>query len=341
MTIERRTLLRGLTAIPMTAGAAGLGGVQAAMAEALPTGFPEPNRSIQMYAVQLPDDNGQTRLGFGLDPDRASYPGPTIEMLEGECIAITLHNQVPAATLERLRTDSDAQLGVSLHAHGVRYTRDSDGTMQTDSYVSPDESRTYLWYARPPARKRGIAGTAGYWWYHDHVVGTMHGTGGLKSGLFGALIVRRLGDPLPDHTYVTAFGDLMTINLRRAPATDTYDPADPKPGLTSFVANQGQRVEFVGIALGTDVHTWHLHGHNWADTRTGVIEDVPWADSVRITDNKTIGPGDSFGFQVVAGELSGPGDWMLHCHMQQHSDMGMSTFFHVLDRQGRPWNHTG
>lgn len=36
---------------------------------------------------------------------------------------------------------------------------------------------------------------------------------------------------------------------------------------------------------------------------------------------------------MIAGELSGLGDWMLHCHMQHHSDMGMSTHFHVLDRQ--------
>jgi manganese oxidase len=341
MSIERRTLLRGMGALPVAAaGVTGLGGVQAAdAAEELPAGFPAPTRRLQLYAVQLPDDNGQIRLGYGTRPDNASYPGPTIEMLEGESIEITLHNDIPAETLEALRTDDETPLAVSLHTHGVRYTHTSDGTVHSGSYVPPGESRTYVWYARPPAPRRGLPGTAGYWWYHDHVVGTPHGTGGLKSGLFGALIVRRPGDPLPDHTFVTAFGDLMTINLRRFPATDTYDPSDPKPGPTSFVAKQGERVEFVGIALGTDMHTWHLHGHNWADTRTGLIEDVPWADSVRIIDNKTIGPGDSFGFQVIAGELSGPGDWMLHCHMQHHSDMGMTTHFHVLDRQGMPWNH--
>jgi manganese oxidase len=349
MTIERRTLLRGMTALPVAAGLSALPAVgsqalsspvvEAAAVEDVPAGFPEPNRRLQLYAVQLEDDNGQTRLGYGHDPDSASYPGPTIEMLEGECIAITLHNEVPRETLEALRTDEETPIGVSLHVHGVRYTHESDGTVHSGSWVAPGESRTYLWFARPPARRRGIPGTAGYWWYHDHVVGTPHGTGGLKSGLFGALIVRRSSDPVPDRTYVTAFGDLMTINLRRYPATDTYDPADPKPGPTSFVARQGERVEFVCIALGDEMHTWHLHGHNWADTRTGVIEDVPWADSVQIIDNKTIGPGDSFGFQVIAGELSGPGDWMLHCHMQRHSDHGMVTHFHVLDRQGRPWNH--
>lgn len=336
MTIQRRTLLRGLTTVPVAAGVGALSGVESAAAEDVPDGFPEPTRHLQLYAVELPKYNDEIRIGYGHEPETASYPGPTIEMLEGECIAITLHNEISAETLQALRTDDMTPIGVSLHPHGVRYDRESDGTMHTGSWVAPGESRTYIWYARPPARRKGIAGTAGYWWYHDHVVGTPHGTGGINHGLFGALIVRRQRDPLPVRTYVTAFGDLMTINLRRYPDTDTYDPDNPQPGPTCFVANQGQRIEFVMIAMGTDMHTWHLHGHSWADTRTGVIEDVPWADSVPIIDNKTIGPGDSFGFQVIAGELSGPAHWMLHCHMQQHSDMGMTTYFHVHDKNGNP-----
>lgn len=339
MTIERRTLLRGLTAAPVAAGMTGLTGltgVESALAEEVPKGFPEPTRHLQLYAVELPKYDDEVRLGYGHSPDKASYPGPTIEMLEGECIAITLHNQVSKETLTALRKEDSLPLGVSLHPHGVKYNRKSDGTMLTHSWVAPGEERTYVWYARPPARKRGIPGTAGYWWYHDHMVGTMHGTGGVTSGLFGALIVRRRNDPLPHRTYVTAMGDAMTLNLRRYPDTDAYDPDNPKPGPLSFVANQGQRIEFVNIALGSELHTWHLHGHSWADTRTGIIDDVPWADDIRIIDNKTIGPGDSFGFQVLAGETSGPNHWMLHCHLQTHSDMGMSTYFHVHKRNGDP-----
>ncbi|UPK75148.1 multicopper oxidase domain-containing protein [Nocardioidaceae bacterium SCSIO 66511] len=336
MTIERRTLLRGLTAVPAAAGMAGLTGVEAALAEDVPAGFPEPTRKLHLYATELPSYQDEVRIGYGHDPDTASYPGPTIEMLEGECIAITLHNEVSEETLKKLRKDEDLPLGVSLHPHGVRYNQASDGTLHSDSYVAPGEKRTYIWYARPPARKRGIAGTAGYWWYHDHMVGTAHGTAGLNAGLFGALIVRRKGDPLPKTTYVTAMGDGMTLNLRRYPDTDTYNMDNPKRNNTSIVANKGERIEFVNIALGSELHTWHLHGHSWADTRTGVIKDVPWADDIAIIDNKTIGPGDSFGFQVIAGEMSGPGHWMLHCHLQTHSDMGMSTFFHVHKKNGDP-----
>ncbi|GAA1942861.1 multicopper oxidase domain-containing protein [Nocardioides hwasunensis] len=334
MSPTRRSILRGLGAGPVVVvgGAAALQGAEAAV----PAGFPSPSRRIQLYAVELPDYSGEKRIGYGRTPETASVPGPTIEMVEGEAIEIVLHNEVSAETLEALRTDEHTPIGISLHAHGVRYGQDSDGTVHSGSWVAPGESRSYVWWARPAARANGIAGSAGYWWYHDHVVGTQHGTGGLEAGLFGALIVRRRNDPLPVSTYVTAFGDGMELNARRYPDTDTYDPANPVRSNTSIVANQGERIEFVNIALGSELHTWHLHGHTWADTRTGMLPDDAWADMVPVIDNKTIGPGDSFGFQVVAGEGSGPGHWMLHCHLQTHSDMGMSTYFHVHDRQGRP-----
>lgn len=311
-------------------------GVAAVRSAERPEGCIAPDRRIQMYAVELPKDpvTNQVRLGYGLTPETASYPGPTMEMIEGECLAITVHNQVPAATLEALRTDPAHPIGVSLHVHGVKYTQMSDGTAHSNSFVPPGGSRTYIWFAKP--RSATSQGTAGYWWYHDHVVGGPHGTQGLSSGLFGGLVVRRQGDPRPDRTYVTAFGDRQTINLRRSADADTCDPVNPVPGPTCLVAKLGERVEFIVIGLGNDMHTFHVHGHSWADTRTGMVagENKALVDSIPVIDNKTLGPGDTFGVQFVAGDSVGPGHWMLHCHMQFHSDLGMATTLHVLDENG-------
>ncbi|MDG4786073.1 multicopper oxidase domain-containing protein [Micromonospora sp. WMMD1102] len=307
-----------------------------------PQGCVAPDRRLNLYAVELPRDpvTNQVRLGYGLTPQTASYPGPTMEMIEGECLAITLHNQVPAATLEALRTDPAHPVGVSLHVHGVKYTQQSDGTVHSNSFVPPGGSRTYFWFAKP--RTGTSQGTAGYWWYHDHVVGGPHGTQGLRSGLFGGLVVRRQGDPRPDRTYVTVFGDRQTINLRRSAEADTCDPVNPVPGPTCLVARLGERVEFIVVGIGDDMHTFHVHGHSWADTRTGLAEgSKALVDSIPIIDNKTLGPGDSFGVQIVAGDSVGPGHWMLHCHMQFHSDLGMSTTLHVLDENGQMPPHAG
>ena len=262
-------------------------------------------------------------------------------MIEGECLAITLHNQVPEATLAALRQDPNLPLGVSLHTHGVKYTPTSDGTIHTDSWVPPGGQRTYIWFAKPRNASTGAQGTAGYWWYHDHMVGTSHGTRGLSSGLFGGLVVRRQGDVRPDRTYVTVFGDLQSINLRRGAATDTCDPVNPVPGPTCLIAKKGERIEFLVVGMGNDMHTFHLHGHSWADTRTGTLDGTNKAlvDSVPVIDNKTLGPGDTFGVQIVAGDSVGPGNWMLHCHMQFHSDQGMATMLHVLNPDGTLASH--
>ena len=265
-----------------------------------PQACDDPTDSISLFAERV----GKRRIGYGLSPGEATIPGPTIEMTEGDCLQVTLVNDSPRK--------------LSMHAHGVHYTVRSDGTPLNKSCVAPGRSRTYVFEAPPPTtRTDGTLdpGTAGYWHYHDHCVGTDHGTGGVRKGLFGALIVRRAGDPVPDRPpFVVVFRDI-TINGRKAPNTPTFE------------ANEGERVEFVVIGHGNFMHTFHLHAHRWVDNRTGLPTSA--TDATQIIDNKTLGPADSFGFQVIAGEGVGPGAWMYHCHVQDHSDAGMSGIFLV------------
>ncbi len=268
-----------------------------------------PTRTITLFAEEL--SNG--RVGYGLTPETAKVPGPTIEMVEGECVAIRLTNRTGRR--------------VSFHPHGVAYTVRSDGTPLNRSCVQPSRTRTYVVEAVPQqARTDGTInpGTAGYWNYHDHCRGGPHGTDGIRSGLFGALVVRRAGDPIPDKRFVAVMSGVH-FNLRRAPNTPV------------FKANQGQRVEFVIITHGDALHSFHLHGHRWADTRTGMADAM--SEDPTVIDNKTSGPGDSFGFQIVAGEDSGPGAWMYHCHVQSHSDLGMSGIFLVRNPDGTVPSH--
>lgn len=248
------------------------------------------------------------RIGYGLTEGRASIPGPTLEMTEGECMQVTLVN--------------NADRRLSMHSHGVAYTVASDGTPVNGGCVRPGASKTYLFEATAPAtREDGTVdpGTAGYWHYHDHCMGTPHGTEGVARGLYGALVVRRAGDPLPDRQVVLAMNNI-SFNNKLAPRT-------PMPEV-----NLGERVEFIVIAHGELFHTFHLHGHRWADNRTGLIAAT--SDPTRLIDNKTAGPADSFGFQVVAGEHVGPGAWMYHCHVQGHSDAGMEGLFVVKTAGG-------
>jgi Multicopper oxidase len=131
--------------------------------------------------------------------------------------------------------------------------------------------------------------------------------------------VRRRGDILPDKTFVAVLDDTR-INNKKAPDTPMFE------------ANLGQRVEWLAVGHGSLYHTFHLHAHRWADNRTGYLEGP--ADPSAIIDIKDLNPGTSFGFQVIAGQGVGPGAWMYHCHVQSHSDTGMSGIFLVRNADG-------
>ena len=311
--MERRTRFGIMTAALLVVGLVA-GSVPTTAQVALdqpPQSCDDPSRSIGLVA----DEIGKRKIGYGLAGEKPSVPGPTIAMEEGECVAITLVN--------------DSRRTLSFHPHGVAYSVASDGTSINRGCVAPGRSRTYVVSAPPQmTRTDGTVdpGTAGYWHYHDHCLGTIHGTGGIDRGLFGAIVVRRAGDPRPARDpFVVVFKD-TTVNLKRAPRTPI------------FRAALGQRVEFVVITHGDEFHTFHLHGHRWADTRTGNAAGL--SDPTPIIDNKTVGPADSFGFQVVAGEHVGEGAWMYHCHVQGHSDLGMVGLFAVGNENGELSNQT-
>ena len=252
---------------------------------------------------------GNRKIGYGFTPETASVPGPTLEMTEGDCVSVTLVN--------------DTEERVGIHAHGVEYTPASDGTPLNGSCTAPGRSRTYLFQAHAPyTRTDGSvdSGSAGYWHYHDHCMGTPHGTAGLKAGLYGAFIVRRAGDLEPDRGPFVVVMNGISINNRKAPATPV------------FKANLGERVEFVVITHGDLLHTFHLHAHRWVNNRTGYVTDV--SEDATLIDTRTSGPAESFGFQIVAGENVGPGAWMYHCHVQGHSDAGMSGILYVRNEDG-------
>ncbi len=298
---SRRSLLAGAAAglvapVVVTSGTTPLAATAAAAGARL--------RQITIYAEPLPGG----LFGYGLAPGQATIPGPLLEIYEGDTLEIELVN------------NTDQRL--SIHPHGVDYEVSSDGTVMNKSVNEPGETRTYVWRTKTQHKAGGgfyVPGSAGYWHYHDHAMGTEHGTGGIAKGLYGGLIVRKKGDLLPDRQYTVVFNE-MSINNKMAPDTPMFE------------ANQGQRVEFLCVGHGNQSHTFHLHAHRWADTRTGLLNGDD--DHTRVIDNKDLDPGSSFGFQVIAGEGVGPGVWMYHCHVQFHSDNGMVGLFLVRNPNG-------
>ncbi|WP_406341507.1 multicopper oxidase domain-containing protein [Streptomyces sp. NBC_00648] len=306
---NRRMLAGGAMA---ATGVTSLSATAARAPEAVAAGDPPPRtapagdqvRHLRLYAEEMAGGG----MGYGLEKGRATVPGPLIELVEGDTLHVEFENAL--------------DVPVSLHAHGVDYDTASDGTALNRSAVEPGGTRTYTWRTHAPGRRADGTwrpGSAGYWHYHDHVVGTEHGTGGIRKGLYGGVVVRRKGDVLPDRTFTVVFND-MTVNNRQG-----HQSPD-------FRATVGDRVEFLVITHGEYYHTFHIHGHRWADNRTGLLTGPD--DPSRVIDTKITGPAESFGFQVLAGEHVGAGAWMYHCHVQSHSDMGMAGLFLVAKPDG-------
>ena len=83
------------------------------------------------------------------------------------------------------------------------------------------------------------------------------------------------------------------------------------------------REETVRLAMINDTawpHGMHLHGHHFraiaSDGTAGPLRDTLLVDR-----------GESAEIAFVADN---PGDWLLHCHMPEHSISGMTTWFRVV-----------
>jgi FtsP/CotA-like multicopper oxidase with cupredoxin domain len=188
----------------------------------------------------------------------------------------------------------------SMHFHGVHYRFGSDGAFipgfsGPGANVKPGQSFTYRLVAGPDS--------AGVWPYHDHSPSMMDSIGG---GLYGALSILAPGVRRADREFVVFFEShlgFMTIDGR------------------AFVGNTpvchakvGDLVQWDVLALGDDVHTFHVHGHRWRTPGGGVI------------DTQTVGPAESF---AIRWREDAPGTWLYHCHVESHMMNGMIGIYRV------------
>lgn len=246
-----------------------------------------------------------------------TIPGPQIDVKAGDTIKINLKNELT--------------FPVSIHGHGVGYNISNDGSYKSGAIVMPGETKTYTWTTNLES--------IGTWMYHDHVARNMtvmdgeelplggESIDGIEKGLYGAIIVRPPdGMMVPnerkvDREFVIFMDEYLPNYTRIEPPMGmemfagfngkTY-PANP-----TFIAKAGETVRFRLISIGTEPHTFHLHGHKWLDP-----------DTNRYTDTKAVGPFERYTFEVKAGQ-NGPGEWYYHCHDLMHLEEGMEGIFEV------------
>jgi FtsP/CotA-like multicopper oxidase with cupredoxin domain len=216
-------------------------------------------------------------------------PGPLLHARVGDRVLVHFRN------MDRLYSRPH-----SMHFHGVHYAPSSDGAYLPgfsgrDARVLPGHSYTYRLFAG--------SDSAGVWPYHDH---SQSMEDSIAGGMFGMLSILGRHERPPDREFEVVFmehGQFQTID-ERAFVGNT-------PVFTSKV---GQTVQWDVMAMGSEHHTFHVHGHRWI-ARGGIP-----------TDTQTVGPAESF---KIRWREDAPGTWLYHCHVEQHMMAGMIGIYRV------------
>src|SRR5438105_4088400 len=145
--------------------------------------------------------------------------------------------------------------------------------------------------------------SAGVWPYHDHSPSMMDS---IEGGMYGMLSILGRHERAPDREFevvLAPMGKFMTIDGRAFVGNTPV-----------FRAKVGQLVQWDVMAMGSDFHTFHVHGHRWM-TPGGVSRDT-----------QTVGPAESFRIQW---REDAPGTWLYHCHVEDHMAHGMIGIYRV------------
>jgi FtsP/CotA-like multicopper oxidase with cupredoxin domain len=224
--------------------------------------------------------------------DGLSIPGPLLHARVGD------HLRVHFKNLDTLRHDPH-----SMHFHGVHYKPSSDGAFVPgfsggDANVKVGHSWTY--------RLTAGADSVGVWPYHDHSPSMMDSIAG---GMFGMLSILGRHERAPDREFevvLTPFGRFMAVDGRAFVGNTPI-----------FRAIVGDLVQWDVMALGSEHHTFHVHGHRWISP-----DGTP-------RDTQTVGPAESF---RIRWREDAPGTWLYHCHVEDHMMRGMIGLYRVSRR---------
>lgn len=303
--------------------------------------------SWKVRYVQYTDATFSARV---LPEERLGILGPVLRGTTGQYIMVTFLNR--------------AWLPLSMHPHGVKYDKDSEGSFYQPgpgrgASVAPGAMFTYVWYLDDSSGPRPDEPSSKAWLYHSHVTGD----GEANLGLIGFIVVTDPARARPDGTPADVDreeGVLMMIFDESNPAAVSEEEPDERPpnappagpvnltwaesaqaleegqrhtmnglvfgNLSGLEMNEGERVRWYLFGLGSenDNHTLHWHGLRVTE------------DGRRKTDVVELLPGSMKVADMVADN---PGKWLIHCHVAEHMENGMFTLVTVVPKGDPPVSH--
>jgi FtsP/CotA-like multicopper oxidase with cupredoxin domain len=287
------------------------------------------------------DSTFRVRRHRGAEWEHLGLLGPTLHAEVGDTLRVVFRNH--------------ARYPFSIHPHGVLYTKsaegapyndDTRGSDRLDDAVPPGGTYVYNWPIPGRAGPGPQDPSTIMWPYHSHA----HEWRDVNAGLIGAIVVGRRGSldatDRPhgvDRELVSLFGVFDETNSRYAPdnlRTYTGDTARVGPRgplsfsgagmqsingymfgnlpLASLTVRRGAHVRWYVFSgtMADDFHSPHWHGAT-------LLLDGHRTDVVNIAASLLSATAD------MDADVSGV--WMLHCHVAEHMQSGMSARFVVRD----------
>lgn len=239
-------------------------------------------------------------------PEWAGILGPQLRAVVGDTIKVHFLN----------KTDRP----LSMHPHGVFYQKDDEGADGgKGANIPPGGRYTYTWIADDAAGPGPNDPSSIIWLYHSHVMAEEE----MNLGLIGTIAITRKGearsqeDPTPrdvDQEFVSLFTIFNEENDEESGLKHTIN-GRIFGNLPGYETSLGKRLRWHLVALGNEVdnHTVHWHGQTVLahGRRTDVIELMPAS------------------MTAVDMVPRAVGDWLFHCHVNDHMMAGMSARWRV------------
>jgi manganese oxidase len=262
--------------------------------------------------------------------------GPLIRAEVGDSIRVVFRN--------------NTHLTVTMHPHGVEYTKDAEGAsyndgtagvVKADDAVPPGGTYTYIWTVPERSGPGPMDGSSVLWMYHSHFVESTD----VNTGLIGPIIITRKGFARPDGSpkdvdreFITDFAVFDETDSwffpgnigkqARAARLKTTDPllrdqnllysinGYIEGNLPMLTMRRGEHVRWYLLSNSNedDVHMAHWHGNT-----------VVW-NGMR-TDTVFLGPMAMATADMVPDS---EGIWLFHCHVNDHYSGGMVARYQVL-----------
>ena len=262
--------------------------------------------------------------------------GPLIRAQVGDSIRIVFRN--------------NTHLTVTMHPHGLAYTKDAEGalyndgtegTVKADDTVAPGATFTYIWSVPERSGPAAMDVSSVLWMYHSHFVESTD----MNTGLVGPIIVTRRGAARPDGSpkdvdreFITDYSVFDETDswffegnagkqgreLRLKAANPVLREQNLIYSINGYIEGniplltmlKGEHVRWYLLSNSNedDVHMAHWHGNT-----------VTW-NSMRM-DTIALSPMGMASADMVPDT---EGIWLFHCHVNDHYAGGMVGRYQVL-----------